>query len=80
MTDRREIETTVLNGFPCIVRFYYWPPEPDVGNITNTVEITEILTTKKKHAPWLESRLSDTEWDKLYEECHEYMREEGCQY
>jgi len=69
------IETTVLNGLPCIVEFNLCPPEPDAGYLCRGVEIVDLRSTNGKTAPWIEDRLTSKDWDRLYTECYQHVED-----
>ena len=73
MSTVHQIYTTVLNGLPCMVDFYFHPPEPEVGQFTDAVEVVMLRSTNGKPAPWIEERLAEKDWEKIHKECHSAM-------
>ena len=71
MSTVHQIYTTVLNGLPCMVDFYFHPPEPEIGQFTPWVEVVMLRATNGKPAPWIENRLTEKDWENIHEECHE---------
>lgn len=69
MSKCYEAEARVLNGFPILVRFTSYSPEPDVG-YAGGIEIDDILTSAGKPASFIRRQLSEREMQNLIEEIY----------
>lgn len=62
-----ETNARVLKGFPVLVQFTCYEPEPDVG-FSGGIEIDKIFTTTGKPADFIERRMTRKDWVKLTED------------
>lgn len=64
-----ETNARVLNGFPIIVQFTQYRPEPDVG-FNGGIEIDDIFTVTGRKADFIRRKMTGDDWVKLTETIH----------
>jgi hypothetical protein len=62
-----ETNARVLKGFPVLVQFTCYEPEPDVG-FSGGIEIDDLFTITGRKADFICKRMTGADWAKLRED------------